>query len=848
MSNRITDLADDDFGPRPVRVDLHCHTDASNEADEAVLNAIGCPESYSRPIEVYEQARRRGMDLVTVTDHDSLAGVATLAERSDVLAGEELTCYFPEDRCKIHLLLWGLTPADHDAVQAVAADIYAVAAEVERRNLAHAVAHALYRQNDRLELYHLERLVLLFKGFETLNGAHSALHREHLDPLLDGLTPSAIEELATKHGIAARWPRPHVKARTGGSDDHGLFNVGRTWTEFPSHATTPAAVLDCLRTGLCRPGGEAGSSLKLAHNFYGVGLRYQGGRSTGGTDTTVMRALVGDGGRRVRRRDVVRSVVSSGARRLGRRLVRPFTGRPAEPTGTALLLDLLLKSCVSRIGDHPAIGDALRQGRVALAEHAAMFDMVSAVNRDVAAGVAGSVQRSLGRGELAGVFDALSTVAAHQALLIPYYFALFQQNRERAVLARVTGRRAGVTASSLRLGVFTDTFDEVNGVGRFIRDMSRQGRASGRSLTVCTSTAKPVVDCPSRVNFAPLFTRPTPFYADQPISIPPLLEVMEWADRQQFDAVHIHTPEPMGLCGLAVAAMLRVPVLMTYHTDLPRYVSDLTGGDHRLTAATEAYLRWFHGRADRTFARSKAYREPLRQLGIQDTRLATTPPGVDTDAFSPQWRDVTVWPTMGIRQPHRLLYAGRVSVEKNLPFLTDVFRRLCRSRDDVALIIAGDGPFRAQMAGELKGLPVHFLGWQDDAQLARLYASADLFVFPSKTDTLGQVVLEAQASGLPVLVSDQGGPREITDDGITGRVLPADHPGVWTAAIDDLLTDLPGRLRMARTAPHRVARYGLAHTFEGFWHEHVAAVNRTAGEGNLVAASPEVERAGRASH
>src|SRR5271169_3163382 len=93
------------------RVDLHCHSRASTEADEAVLQAIRCPESYSEPGEVYAQAKQRGMDFVTITDHDSIGGVEELADRPDVLVGEEVTCYFPEDLCKIHLLVWGITPA-----------------------------------------------------------------------------------------------------------------------------------------------------------------------------------------------------------------------------------------------------------------------------------------------------------------------------------------------------------------------------------------------------------------------------------------------------------------------------------------------------------------------------------------------------------------------------------------------------------------------------------------------------------------------------------------------------------------------------------------------------------------
>ena len=104
-----------------------------------MLNAIDCPESFSDPREVYEQAKYRQMDFVTITDHDSLDGVMQIADRADHLIGEELTCYFPEDHCKMHILVWGLTPVDHAALQAVAQNIYQVAELFEKRNLAHSV-------------------------------------------------------------------------------------------------------------------------------------------------------------------------------------------------------------------------------------------------------------------------------------------------------------------------------------------------------------------------------------------------------------------------------------------------------------------------------------------------------------------------------------------------------------------------------------------------------------------------------------------------------------------------------------------------------------------------------------
>ncbi len=849
MSNRISGLietAPDGTWPShlPVkRADLHCHSSASNEADEAVLNAIQCPESFSTPAEVFEQASRRGMNFFTVTDHDVLDGVQQLADRPNVIIGEELTCYFPEDHCKIHLLVWGLTPADHVDLQAVANDIYQVAKIVQDRQLAHSVAHPVYRQNDRLERWHMERLVLMFKGFETLNGAHSVLHRLSLEPLLDSLTPAIMDELSIKHGMPARWPMAHIKSRTGGSDDHGLFNIGRTWTEFPGDVATVEDVLDCLRIGRCRPAGEAGSSLKLAHNFFGVGIRYYGRTMQRGSAGKTLHGLmlgklIGETGN-ASRADWVRAAVASKARSLGRKLIKPFK-KKKENTGAALLLDLFLGSAGKRLPANAPLMAAMKSGYAVLGEHNAMFDFISSINRDIAEGIAESVKKSMARRELVGVFDAVSSVAAHQFLLLPYYFALFHQNRERHLLPRITGHGGNISSQSMKIGVFTDTFDEINGVGRFIQDMSRQAQLRGRTLVVHTSTETPRVECSSRKNFKPLLSCPTPCYADQPLTLPPLAEILEWADRQQFDAIHIHTPGPMGLCGLLVAKMLKVPVLGTYHTDFPEYVQNLTG-DHRLTTGATGYMKWFYGQMATTFSRSREYRFKLRELGFSDDKLMMTLPGVDTDKFNPGCRDLEMWNRLGVTQQHKLLYAGRVSLEKNLPFMAEMFKKLCAIRSDVALVIAGDGPYMAGMKEALQGLPVYFLGYQNDDTLPALYASSDLFVFPSKTDTLGQVVIESQAAGLPVLVSEHGGPKEVMDHDITGLMLPTENANVWVDAIHMLLNDTPRRLRMSRTAPHRTARFSLGNTFDAFWEEHLAAAKK-AGEQTVAEAT---ERSGK---
>src|SRR5439155_8458386 len=131
-------------------IDLHCHSDASNEASEVLLNAISCPECYSDPLDVYAQAKRRRMDFVTITDHDTIDGILPLQrQKNDVLIGEEVTCWFPEDQCKLHLLVFGIDAAQHAELHRRASSIYDVAEYIEALRIAHAVAHPIYRQNDK---------------------------------------------------------------------------------------------------------------------------------------------------------------------------------------------------------------------------------------------------------------------------------------------------------------------------------------------------------------------------------------------------------------------------------------------------------------------------------------------------------------------------------------------------------------------------------------------------------------------------------------------------------------------------------------------------------------------------
>jgi glycosyltransferase involved in cell wall biosynthesis len=232
-------------------------------------------------------------------------------------------------------------------------------------------------------------------------------------------------------------------------------------------------------------------------------------------------------------------------------------------------------------------------------------------------------------------------------------------------------------------------------------------------------------------------------------------------------------------------------------------------------------MRWFYGRCRRVISRSPAFLEPLRRIGIESERTEVLTSGIDLNDFGPGFRDDQVWGRVGLpardARGVKVLYAGRVSVEKNLPLLARAWREASARGVDASLVVVGDGPYLKEMRAELAGTRAHFLGFRHGTELASLYASADLFAFPSRTDTLGQSVMEAQASGLPALVSDEGGPRTIVRDGETGLVLPGCDAAAWGRALAELAGDASRRDRMGTAAAAMMGGRGIGASFEHFW-------------------------------
>jgi glycosyltransferase involved in cell wall biosynthesis len=404
------------------------------------------------------------------------------------------------------------------------------------------------------------------------------------------------------------------------------------------------------------------------------------------------------------------------------------------------------------------------------------------------------------------------------ALLSPYLYAFRTPPRERLREASMLLR--GDLPRELRntrRAWFTDTLDDVNGVSTTIQRMSGALAANGKAVEVMVSRKEVSVPGIPLKNFPPIGEFELPEYELQKLSFPPLLQIIDYLQAGNFTEVIISTPGPVGLAALAAAKVLGLPSTGIYHTDFPEYVRILTE-DGLMESLTWNYMHWFYAQLDTVYVNSEHYRGCWIDRGIAPGKLRILPRGLDTGLFHPGKRQDDFWKRRGLRDGELgVLYVGRVSREKNLDLFAAAMRRLLAAGVPVRPLVVGDGPYAGMMKELLpEGI---YTGSLHAEELAAAYASADFFVFPSTTDTFGNVVIEAQASGLPVIVSDVGGPKDLVEDGGDGFITRGLDLDALTGAVKLLASDAALRQRMGIASRARVAERDWLRAARLFWEE-----------------------------
>ena len=715
---------------------MHVHSTASELSKLGIQRSLGLPECATPPHEVYELAKRRGMDFVTITDHDTIDGALEIAHLPDVFISEELTVSFRGEPQAVHVLCYGIDGADHEWLQAHNGDVETCAAYLSEHEITAALAHPFYAVGAPLAARHRRRLAQLFPIWETRNGSRAK-----------ELNLPAFVYIETHGGTAI-----------GGTDDHAGVDIGRTYTETP-HASDPQEFLALVRAGAAESHGAQGSAAKWAHAAMALAIRSLG---------------AGD-------------------------------AQPANPVAVLEIVERLMREGDARAGQVGADlcdGDALALLRGWLDAMALGIDERTLLrmlqdgelsHADLQRRARRIHERRLGKavGDLiSSVQDGRLDVLRHGRSLfdaclpaIPYAASTAFLGREKLKLTRSDGDRP-------RVAIVTDGLSSVHGVSHTIAQIRERG-VPGFEVEVMGTDA----DVDRRLSSVAEIE--VPFYRGLQIGVPGLPAIVEALSDGRYDIVHLCSPGPAGLGAWLLARVLALPVVGSYHTELARYAGVRSGSD-QLQAMVGAAVGAFYGSCDVVLSPSSATDAGLRELGIDERKIGRWDRGVDLARFDPGVR------VEGLFSGEvNVLYAGRLTKEKGVDLLADAFLAARRQDPRLHLVLAGGGPEEAALRSRL-GDHATFLGWLSGDDLPRAYASADAFMFASETDTFGQVVLEAQASGLPVAAVGVGGPASLISDGETGMLAAASAEDLAASLLAIVWTPLLAqRLRKSALAAVR---------------------------------------------
>lgn len=783
------------------RVDFHLHSYASNVTDYYAANSFSIPESYSDPIKLYKALKLRGMSLVTLTDHNSIDGVREMLDHglSDVFISSEMTTTFPEDGCNIHITVANMTEAQFSEVNRLRGNVYEMVGYVDAQialehlnaasnKLAYFMTHPLmstqnrpYGREGSLTAGHIEKAMLLCNCLEVQNGARTRVLNELTWEIVRGLNRETIDRLANLHDIAPKGATPWLKSVVGGSDDHSGINPGTTWTEFEISQTAASAnaLIESIRARSSRPAGAHGGPITIAHSI--LKLLYESGAQRQNKASTVSKSINVAGPMQ----SLLKLVFDSNGQTVTDKLsfqARLWWHRLKQLRSSANLskpFEVVLETQV-----YVMLDDAAFRGELDAA--ATMDDRIFLVIKTLAnrifAHYVANLRSANSRNIVSAIKESVALVSSNLFVSLPYLVAFMQQSADCQIARDV--RQAFKVDEPQKIALITDTFFDINGVSNSIKRMIREAVRRNIDFTVVTCVSpedltrhmfdpvtRQYVDSGRLKLFTSVANLGFPEYDGLQICFPPVLDMLKYLQEGGFTKIQLSTPGVIGIAGLIAAKLLQIETAATYHTSIPEYVENYTK-DVSLEAIAWKYMLFFYHSVDETLVPSKFVAKLLHKRGLRNRKLLILDRWVDVDRFHPHNRSADYWPKFGIgNDVVKFVYVGRVAVEKNLHILAQAFAKLTSTGANAHMIIIGDGPYRTTLATLFADLPVTFTGYLHGEELATALASCDAKVFPSTTDTWGNAPLEAQASGLPVIVTDIGGPAELMQHDVTGLMV-----------------------------------------------------------------------------
>jgi glycosyltransferase involved in cell wall biosynthesis len=359
----------------------------------------------------------------------------------------------------------------------------------------------------------------------------------------------------------------------------------------------------------------------------------------------------------------------------------------------------------------------------------------------------------------------------------------------------------------MKIAIFTDTFSpQINGVTKNLDRLLNYFSAQEIEYLVFAPETEARIENIHEKNVVRMKSLNFFLYPELKFSLPNYLKIKSKLTEFNPDLFHLITPFNIGLTGLYAARQNNSPIVASYHTNFDQYLDYYNV--NFLEKAAWKYLRWFHDQALRNYCPSQETKEELAKRDFINLDIWSR--GIDAELFSPEHRDEQFIEDNNLENKISILYVGRIAREKNLSLLMDSFKSLKQKYNNkIELIITGDGP-------ELKSLKkkapdnIIFTGFKNGLELSQIYASADIFAFPSVTETYGNVIIEAMASGLPVVAVLAGGVKENLLNRYNGLAVEKNDPREFSLKLEKLI--LNDKLR--KSLAHNARQYALEQSWD----------------------------------
>lgn len=615
------------------RADLHVHSKYSDRPSEWFLRRVGAPESFMEPLEVYRRARARGMDFVTISDHNKIHGALDIAHLPNTFISCELTTYFPEDGAKLHYLVTGITEAQFKVLNELRTNIYDLRQYIIDNGIISSVAHPLFRVNDKLSPDHIEKLLVMFNRFEGINGTRDARAADLVSVIFRNLTPELIAKLADKHNLTPLGPTPWHKTFTGGSDDHGGVYIASAFTMTP-FAENVRQYLQHVREGNHEMGGSSGNSLMLAHSFYHIAYAYYKARFTSGSKAKV--DLLGEMLKKLLERPVETASPKPGIRGRIYHVAERFTRnrRMKQLNDT----ERLLVTEFGKLFDDPSNKTDELAETPHIPDSRSAFTASCRISHQLSWSFIERFARHVRAGDLVESLQSVASLGPVALSIAPYLASFATQHKDEKFMQELAGRferTHNMVMRSERVAWITDSFADGTEMGRHIEHAVQHASTStsggGQRLTVVTcAESQPVISGDSDLdvkNFTPVghFSL---MHDQRQLAFPPFLEVIAYLEHQRFGELVIATPGPMGLTAMAAASLLGMRSTLLYHEDLADQIGHATEDPNMQTLA-HRYLAWLCDRVERILVTTAEQRTQLIDAGLSPDKVSLQVPIVE---------------------------------------------------------------------------------------------------------------------------------------------------------------------------------------------------------------------------